>query len=318
MYETNDLQPVVGHFAGIDSIHRTKLIRKITDRVSVIDLDSLQHTIYNSSQVTSLKKKWEETTAEINRHQKEKKVVGSKNAIIKKIEKLRQKRDEVRDEIYDHWKDMMSNEIERLHREAQLPVLFFGFNIYPKDYRVSVVLPSLPSNGCWFFDTVPQSYASNQIKYHLDTYRDRIIKGNFPTNLLNLDYLAGKYNKFTSYYLRKKYSPLSKKNWSEAIQGRLNEIEESKRLPEVVYYASKTNHGDTILPKKGKPLVFYLTSQEALDSIRESVTPMSVIHLYRIPSSQCQVINGACQSIQTVFPLDSESVLLTAPTESSS
>ena len=312
------MQPVIGHFIGLDSIHKTKLIRKISDRVSVIDLDSLQHTIYNSPQVTSLKKKWEEITAEINRHQKEKKVVGSKNTIHKKIEKLRQKRDGIRDEIYEHWKEMMGNEIERLHQEAQLPVLFLGFNIYPKDYRVSVPVPSLPSNGCWFFDTVPQSYASNQIKYHLDTYRDRIIKGIFPTNLLNLDYLAAKYSKFTAYYLRKKYTPLSKKNWSEAIQQRLEEIEETKRLPEVVYYASKINHGDTILPKKGKPLVFYLTSQEALDSIRETGAPMSVIHLYRVPSCQCQVVNGICQSIQAVFPSDSESVLLTAPTESSS
>jgi hypothetical protein len=308
-------RPIVGHYVGMDDIHKAKLLRKINDKITVIDLDDMQRTIYNCQKVSILKKKWKEINEEIIRLQRQKRIVGSKNnALVKKIEKKKKSRDGTRDEIYQIWRDDMNEMIEKSCDLAIKPILFIGFNIYPKDYRVMAVLPLIRDDRKWFFDIVPDAFASNQIKHNLQTYQERIIKGTFPIDLIRFDYLKGRYSKFTAHYIRKKYHPLSKFQSLNRIETVLAEIEQTSSLPENLYYASMITHGDTILPKKKEPIVAYVTKDEALDAIRQKVKPMSVVQLYQISSSQFQLVNGVCQSHNPVSPSSVESILITLQT----
>lgn len=311
--------PIVGHYVGMDDIHKGKLLRRIADQVSLIDLDEMQRQIYNSAAMTVLKKKWKKISEEITQLQRQKRLTKSKNTgLLEKLEKKRKARDLVRDEIYQKWKEEMEELIEQACDRASKPILFIGFNIYPKDYRVMVSLPMIRADRRWFFDIVPQTFASNQIKHNLQTYQDRIIKGTFPIDLIRLDYLAAKYTKFTSYYLRKKYAPLSKDRALDQINKVLAEIATAATLPEYLYYASSIAHGDTIVPRKREPIIGYASKDEALAEIRSKVKPMSVVQLYQIASSQFQLVDGRCQSLNPVFPVSVESILITLQTTENS
>lgn len=225
-----------------------------------------------------------------------------------------EKRNNIKKKIHEIWKNKLNKLLEDdLEKYAKNKVLIIGFNIFPKDYRVKINIPNLNKIGKLIFNLKPEIYASNQIKYYINVYANRIIKGVFPLNLLNLHYLANKYDKFTNFYAHHGYVYVEHNKLLDLIVKLENRVSEKENLADkTVYVATLYKSGDIIPINSKKPLEGFLTKEEAINQIRHTNNPNNMpIYVYKIKADQFDLNNGKIIASNAIHPFEEESILLT-------
>lgn len=313
----------VAHVIGLDEIHKKNLIKQLPRHIMAIDLDNIQQTIYNHKDITKQKLIWSQISNDILVKRKQKKLIGSKriktNNLDKEIKKLMYKRNIIRKNIHNTWKDKMLEMIDKIREQhSKQNILYLGYNIFPKDYRVKINIPipispnySKYSNKI-IFDVRASNYAANQIKFYLKTYSERIIKGNFPLNLLKKEYLVEKYEKITQFYDKQGYKPVQQDKLMDAILLLDKQVLDLKKISDKnIFVATLFKSGDTIPVNKNMPIEGFLTKQEAINNIRPKIKKNVPIFLYEIKAEQFQMANGKIIATKPINPLNEESFLLT-------
>lgn len=311
---------VIGHIIGIDEIHKRKLIRLLPLHIKVIDLDLIQQFIYEGKEITSKKLEWANLCQKIIIKKKQKALIKNSKNFDEDINRLLAKRNDINKEIHDIWKDDLSRIIDKeINKLDKYHILFIGFHIFPKDYRIRVNLPirsiiisnSKISNKI-IFNIRPKIYAANQIKFYLEKYSDRIIMGKFPLDLLNTSYLSSKYDKFTHYYSKLDYCYVDHKILCSVIKQLDEELSSFSKLSnKTVYVATTFKCKDVIPVMANKPIEGYFTKEEAIDNIRRRIKKKIAIYVYKIRAEQFEMIDGKLASRHELYPMDEESLLLT-------
>jgi len=310
---------VIGHIIGMDEMHKNKLTKKLPLHIRVIDLDDLQQTIYNHINIANQKKMWTQISQNINILKKQNKMIESKGIRTKntenEINKLLNERNIVKKNIHAIWKNMMSDAInDKLDQYKKYHILFIGFNIFPKDYRIRINIPVpllISPNNKIIFDIKPTMYASNQIKFYLKKYSDKIIRGVFPLNLLQMEYLVSKYEKFTQFYDNLGYEWVDQKMLFNIIQKLDTQICQIEEIPNNVYVATLYKSSDIIPVNSRTPVQGFMTKNEAIDNIQSKIIPGTPIYLYEINANQFHMIDGKLMAINTLNVINFESLLLT-------
>ncbi|AYV85129.1 MAG: hypothetical protein Satyrvirus4_26 [Satyrvirus sp.] len=339
---------IIGHIIGLDEIHKRNLLKELPDSIKIIDLDNMQQIIYNDTEIANQKIIWADISKTILEYKKQRKIAKTK------IKKLFQERKNVKKYIHELWHNKMSKTIdaEISNAENASHILFVGFNIFPKDYRVKINIPvsSVPNSEISnkiIFDTEPNNYASNQIKFYLNKYSEKIIRGEFPLNLLKVEYLENKYQKFRNFYEKHGYSLIKK----DQLVGKINNIGSEivpllqnnkidielvkggdstetsvqKNSSENVSTADTATTADTadtiyvailfksgnIIPVNGKtPIEGFLTKEEAIQNIRPKLKRNAPIYLYKVGAEQFDKINGKIMATKTLVADSGEAFLL--------
>lgn len=310
---------IIGHIIGLDDIHKKKLIKILPKQIKVVDLDTIQQKIYNDKELVKEKIEWSEISKQLLIKKKQKKLIGSKrigsNNIDKQIQKLMNKRNTVRRKIHNIWKDKMSQQINALIPPDN-HILFVGFNIFPKDYRVKINLPvqaiADKTSNKIIYSTKPTSFAANQIKYYLKTYNKKIIEGSFNLSLLNTQYLASKYEKFTDYYQKQGYQPINKNELITTIQKLDKQLSDRDKIINQIVYVAMPYKTDGLIPVNSRtPIEGFFTRDDALTNIKTKMKPNIPIYLYKTKADQFQVVNGKLMAVNEIMVDDEESILLT-------
>lgn len=308
---------IVCHIIGLDEIHKKKLIKHLPNHIKPIDLDKMQQMVYNDTDIIKQKLIWQQISKDILIRRKQKNLIGSKKIVSKNfdkdIKKMMTKRNMVRQNIHYLWKTKMTNNINKYLRQYRKDnILFLGFNIFPKDYRIRINI-ELPPNSLnkIIFDIKPNIYSANQIKFYLTAYSDRIIKGTFPLNLLKIDYLSEKYEKFTRYYEKLQYAPVN----NESLMSTINKLD--KQLVDIkkisgknIFIATLYKSGDTIPVNTKTPIEGFLTKEAAINNIRQKLKKYGPIYLYEIKAEQFSMVDGKLIAVQPLYPIREESFLL--------
>lgn len=307
---------ILAHIIGLDEIHKKKLIKEIPKTITIIDLDAIQQYIYNHKNITEKKILWSSISQDININRKQKKLIGTNGInssnIDKKIKKLLNQRKSVKQEIHQLWKQMMTENINRKIAKHQYNhLVFIGFNIYPKDYRVKVNLSTELSNN-FYIDCTPKIYASNQIKYYINNFSDKIINGSFPLNLLKHDYLETRYDKFINYYINANYTGILIDKLLDKLLLLSSQIIDTNQLGgSVVYVATIYKSGDVIPVNSRTPIEGFLSRNDAIDNIKSKIKNNSSVYIYEIDSKQFKMIEGKLVAQHELYPINEESCLLT-------
>lgn len=316
---------VLGHIVGLDEIHKNKLIKELPENINVIDIDKFQTKIYNGAELSLLKQRWEGYNKKIVNGKKRKIemdqcTIGAKNLDVQ-IKKNIQKREETKRNIYDTWKKQLSlainDKIEQCHSGDGGDILFVGFNIFPKDYRIKINLPIPELTNKIIFDSDPHIYASNQIKFYLQNYKQKIIKGTFPVRMLDFTYMTKKYEKFSKYYLKQQYNLVQKGNMLDVIVDlqKREQIELIKRefiSSHKFIYVSILHKSTDIIPVNSKmPIEGFADKNDAINSTREKNKRKLIIYTYKISADQFELIDGKFMATKTLYPDEEESLLLT-------
>lgn len=338
------MNKVLCHIVGIDEIHKIKLRSQLPSDIKIVDLDEIQQYVYNHADIVKQKKLWEQISCNVNVIKKQAKLSGSNRT--DEIELLMKQRNDVRIKIHQIWKQKMSDIIDtKLKKYSQYWIIIIGFNIYPKDYRVKINISlSFSGTNKIIFDIEPTAFASNQIKYYLDKYSDRIIKGVFQLNLLKFDYLSRKYEKFSTFYQKNGYSCVPADNllhvitnlqkisnvttpesinevqlidnhsvqlFSQQIQSSSNSTSITRTITKPIYVATIYKSGDIIPVNAKTPIEGYHTRQAAIDSIKSRVKRNMPIYVYQIDPSQFHMQNGKLIAAQALYPSNESSLMLT-------
>ncbi|XWV26126.1 hypothetical protein QJ857_gp0954 [Tupanvirus soda lake] len=316
---------IIGHVVGIDEIHKKQLIKQLPKHIKVIDLDNIQQIIYNDKEIIEQKNIWTDMTKNILIMKKQHTLLASNGIKTKNIENevhvLMNKRNSIKQNIHKIWKEKMSDAVNNeINKYDNYHILFIGFNIFPKDYRIriNIPLPLLSINnesGKYFnkmiYDIKPATYASNQIKYYLKNYADRIIRGVFPLDLLNLQYLICKYEKFSQFYDRLGYVHVPQNELFNVILKLDKQLYEIEKLPNNVYVATIYKSGDTIPVNMTTPIQGFLTKEEAINNLREKVSSGTPIYVYEVKANQFHMLDGKLIATKVLNPVNEESLLLT-------
>jgi hypothetical protein len=162
------------------------------------------------------------------------------------------------------------------------------------------------------FDIKPHIFAANQIKYYLKTYSDRIIKGIFPLNLLNTEYLANKYDKFFQFHDKLGYRPVENNDILHTIEKLDKQIIGIEKISnQNIFVATIYKSGDTIPFNSKTPIEGFLTKQQAIDSLRFKIKNSTPIYIYEVRTTQFNMIDGKLMATQVLNPINEESYLLT-------
>lgn len=317
---------IIGHIIGLDEIHKKKLIKQLSNHIKIIDLDEIQQTVYNNDDIDKQKKNWENISNNILIRKKQNKLIGSKNNksnnIENEIKKLVIERNRVQQNIHNTWKDNISDYINtQLVNHDDHDILFIGFNIFPKDYRIKInlplpIIPTDPNNPLYsnkiIFDIKPIKYAANQIKYYLQKYSDKIIRGSFPIKLLQIDYLVNKYEKFTQFYDKQGYKLVPQDEIYSLIIQLDKQLIESKNISgKNIYIATIYKSGDIIPVNINTPIEGFLTKDEAINHIRPKLKNNVPIYIYEIKADDFHLHNGKIIATRPLKPFNEESMLLT-------
>lgn len=305
---------VIAHIIGLDEIHKRKLLIKLLPIMKIIDLDSLQQTIHNCEDIVMIKNIWANTTDQIIFLRK-KMLSCKKNVPVslkKQIDELISFRNQTRKNMYIVWKDKMSTEIsDLLQKYHDHKIALIGFNVHPKDYRIKINLPDIENK--YVYDIESTDFASNQIKYYLNTFSNQIIKGSFPINLLKHDYVSTKHKKLTNFFYKQGYQSIH----HNSLYTMMKKLATSKYIDivtheDLLFVPSIYKTGDTILADVKNPIIGY----ETYDDAKQAIMPKSVknqpIYIYQVPLKQFEHINNQYVSTKILYPVDEDSVLLSS------
>lgn len=244
------------HLVCLDEIHKMNLIKQISKNISIIDLDSIQLFVQKSPEIRKEKMIWSKISSKIYTIKKKQqilcksgtsKIKYDKQIFENQIKRQINLKNKTKIKIHNIWKNKMLFEIKKKINLINNNYIFVGFNIYPKDYRIKVDLDldkSSKINNCIAFDIHSKLYAANQIKYYLHAYSNKIINGEFPLNLLKIEYLCEKYDKIVNYYSKKNYILKNKHQIINYIENINLKIKENIKLQSIS--KSIFTHGSNI------------------------------------------------------------------------
>lgn len=314
---------ILAHIVGLDEIHKNKLIKKLPQSIKVIDLDKIQQLIYNDKDIIKQKNIWGTLTKEINLYHRQQKLIGSKrtktNFIHDNVRKTNRKRNIIKRHIHKLWKTKMETLTNtELYINRKNNIVFIGFNIFPKDYRIRFTIPlndlyinsSIKIYNKLIFETKSKIYAANQIKYYIHKFENKIINGTFPLNLLKIDYLANKYDKFTTFYYKLGYHFIQSEDILKMITN-LNKISLSKKNVSKVYLATLYKSSNSIPVDINRPIEGYYTRKEAINAIKKKINKPTTIFLYELNIGQFNIVNNKLLATKELKPLKEEMLLLT-------
>lgn len=336
---------IIGHIIGLDEIHKQNLIKTLPDYIKVIDLDKFQQEIYNDKKMVDQRAIWTKIGESISVKRNQRKLFNPKknrsnrsksskneNPIDIAISKLVQKRNQIKQQIHEFWKESMTEKINSdlesvTESSPDSHVLFIGFNIYPKDYRQKVILPiedfftNKNGNGNKYFNKImfgikSNRYAENQIKYYLHRYPHKIINGTFPLNLLKPEYIASKYDKFTDYYYGHGYDFVAANELKHFILRLDKQLDTQLKLKDnlkdkFVYVATQYKTGPIIPFISKMPIEGFFNKENALLTIKSKMQRNGPVYLYQVPANQFNLIDGKLIANQALRPVESEEMLLT-------
>ncbi|AGD92500.1 hypothetical protein LBA_00582 [Megavirus lba] len=318
---------IVCHIVGLDEIHKKRLI-KYLNQCHFIDLDNIQQKIHNKQNLIDQKNLWSQMSQKITILKNQQKNTNTKTSKYESnmINQLIDDRNNVKKTIHDIWKHEMSKVYKQeLNNSNNKKIIIIGFNIFPKDYRVkmkieiqplSINLNDISYNNTIIYDINPFDYASNQIKFYLNKYQDKIIRGTFPLNLLKQDYLKNKYEKITDCYSKQGYVRINKKYIIESINQFLEQSLIHQQIMEhiidnIVYVATFYKAKDIIQANPKLPIYGFITKQEALNDIKPRIKKQIPIYIYQVHSDHFQIQDGKLVSIKPVKIIEFEPILLT-------
>ncbi|AFX92639.1 hypothetical protein CE11_00613 [Megavirus courdo11] len=318
---------IVCHIVGLDEIHKKRLI-KYLNQCHFIDLDNIQQKIHNKQNLIDQKNLWSQMSQKITILKNQQKNTNTKTSKYESnmINQLIDDRNNVKKTIHDIWKHEMSKVYKQeLNNSNNKKIIIIGFNIFPKDYRVkmkieiqplSINLNDISFNNTIIYDINPFDYASNQIKFYLNKYQDKIIRGTFPLNLLKQDYLKNKYEKITDCYSKQGYVRINKKYIIESINQFLEQSLIHQQIMEhvidnIVYVATFYKAKDIIQANPKLPIYGFITKQEALNDIKPRIKKQIPIYIYQVHSDHFQIQDGKLVSIKPVKIIEFEPILLT-------
>nr|WBF70698.1 hypothetical protein [Megavirus caiporensis] len=318
---------IVCHIVGLDEIHK-KMLKKHLNQCHFIDLDNIQQKIHNKQNLIDQKNIWSQISQKITILKNQKKNANMKTLKYESniIKQLTNERNNIKKTIHDIWKYEMFEEFKKeLNNCSDKKTIIIGFNIFPKDYRVKIKIKiqSLTINLCntsynntIIYDIDPLDYASNQIKFYLNKYRDKIIRGTFPLNLLKQDYLKNKYEKITDCYSKQGYNRINKKYIIESVSKFLEQSLINQRIIDnivdnIIYVATFHKAKDIIYANSKLPIYGFITKQEALNDIKPRIKKQIPIYIYQVYSDHFQVQEGKLVSIKPVKIIEFEPILLT-------
>lgn len=222
---------IIGHIVGLDEIHKNKL-SKILTNIKIIDLDHIQQAVYNKETIIKEKINWTQANRDIALKQKQKRVLKNDKGIARldnQIKKLLIKRKNINKNIHDLWREKINDIlISEINSCAKDYILFVGYHIFPKDFRIRVKLPinEMKINNRLIYNISSEKYAANQIKYYLKVYQNKIINGAFPIKLLQKEYLVDRHEKLNNLYDKLGYKLLSEKPIREHLLELIKEHQE--------------------------------------------------------------------------------------------
>ncbi|AVG46299.1 hypothetical protein [Acanthamoeba polyphaga mimivirus] len=318
---------IVCHIVGLDEIHKKRLI-KYLNQCHFIDLDNIQQKIHNKQNLIDQKNLWSQMSQKITILKNQQKNTNTKTSKYESnmINQLIDDRNNVKKTIHDIWKHEMSKVYKQeLNNSNNKKIIIIGFNIFPKDYRVkmkieiqplSINLNDISYNNTIIYDINPFDYASNQIKFYLNKYQDKIIRGTFPLNLLKQDYLKNKYEKITDCYSKQGYVRINKKYIIESInqffeQSLIHQQIMEHIIDNIVYVATFYKAKDIIQANPKLPIYGFITKQEALNDIKPRIKKQIPIYIYQVHSDHFQIQDGKLVSIKPVKIIEFEPILLT-------
>jgi hypothetical protein len=317
---------IVGHIVGMDEIHKRKFIHsleKINPSIRVIDLDRLQQLIYNHKDTIKQKLIWSQVSKDVITFQNQKKLLGSKKVSHKnidtKIKEFMQKRNDIKRNIHDIWKDMMKKHINsEIESNPNAHILFVGFNIFPKDFRIKVNLDmsNIPANSKnpnkIIINIKSDMYAMNQIKYYLTAHHNKIIKGVFPINLLKSSYVGEKYEKVTNYYHNHDYQLIDQEKLLDIISKLVEQITVQDRIKNQTFFIATLFKSEDLIPiGQNKSMEVFLTKDEAVNAVKSKIKKNRPIFVYQIDSSSVVFLENKYYLNSGVQPINEESILLT-------
>ncbi|QGR54020.1 hypothetical protein [Moumouvirus maliensis] len=311
----NIMNNILCHIIGLDEIHKKKLI-KSHKNIEFIDLDDIQQKIHNDEDILNQKNIWNEMSKKI--------CILKNQKIFDEINDLVDERNKIKKQIHNLWKEKIKKYYyDRIDKCKNKTIIILGFNIFPKDYRIKFNLDMLIYstnydnkyyNNKIIYDISPIDYACNQIKYYLNKYQDKIIKGTFPLNLLKQDYLISKYQKFTDFYLKQGYNFVTKdfiNNIINQFYHMQNEYSGKIKTSNIIYIAITFKAGKIIPANKKMPIEGFMTRIEALDNLKPKINNTTPVYLYESNIDQFEIQNGKFISTKPINIINEESLLLT-------
>jgi hypothetical protein len=342
----------IAHIVGLDEINKRILHKKLSAHVQVIDLDKIQYLVYNHRAIKSLKNIWSRYAKDLILLKDQKKYAGKSSktqasnqrgkSFDKKIQLTHANKKKINEKIHQTWKEKMNKYIQKLiesHDEDKKKnnkqsggsknrifetttddqvkesrdIVFFGFNIFPKDYRVKVQLPikriggANKSDQLYNFiqaDIPSEEFTSNTIKYNLKKYEEKITHGKFPLSMLDVNYLSKKQEKFNLSYekLGYKYQNLNEIpkiifQLTRNLQTKHTKID-TKPLYLVLPYklSSGTIPVDTFRSIKG-----FTSPKDAMTNYQLNTKNNStIIYLYTVSPHSFHLINGELNAVSNI------------------
>ncbi|AGF85242.1 hypothetical protein QJ854_gp540 [Moumouvirus goulette] len=317
------MNKILCHIIGLDEIHKKKLI-KSQKNIKFIDLDNIQQKIHNDQDIIHHKNLWNDISKKIFILKNQQKILKQKNKTNNDINDLICERNEIKKKIHNFWKEKIKLYfLGHLNKCGDKPIIIIGFNIFPKDYRIKFNIDMLIFstryddkfyNNKIIYDISSIDYASNQIKFYLNRYQDKIIKGTFPLNLLKQDYLISKYQKFTDFYLKQGYNFVTKDFLVDIINqfyDTFNQYSGKINNNNIIYIAIIFKAGKIIPANNKMPIEGFITRQEALENIKPKINNTTPVYLYESNIDQFEIQNGKFISTKPINIINEESLLLT-------
>ena len=165
---------VICHIVGVNSDIKGKLINFLTSKkinINVIDLDLITDKINQTKEMSEFYKELDELSEKA------------------KLKTNLKRNKEIEKNMINFWKTKFQEDLDIEVKKYNNKIILIGLSTYFKNHRINVKIDSKLK----FFVRVNLTlHAQNIIENNLNNYRNEIISGNFPLNLLDLDHLIQK------------------------------------------------------------------------------------------------------------------------------
>lgn len=192
------MDKVLCHIVGVNSSIKGKLINFLTSKkinINVIDLDLITDKINQSKEMNELFKQIEN--------------IEDKSKKIKDIEKS----------MVTEWKTKFQKDLDSEIKKHKDKIILIGMSSYFKNHRINVKIDCKLK----FFVRVNLTiHAQNIIENNLNNYKNEIINGTFPLNLLDLESLIQKREILINIYKKFGYQLKSLNSIIEIIASNYN------------------------------------------------------------------------------------------------
>lgn len=312
---------IIGHIVCLDDKTKKKLIDDFS-YINIIDLDKIANDSYNNEEVQQYKNQMIKLSEGIAALQKKIKLLQVDNKIKVSIDKLidivskkKNRRCILRSYLKSTWKSTCNEMIDDLIKKSKLSYhLFIGYNVYPYDHRIKIDLglkmrqDRIPTHIIYDIDT--DVYAQCQIQFYLDTYREKIIRGQFNLNLLKKEHVTKRFEKLLEYYDGINYKFISPESINSHIYMLYKIAKDSVSVQDrVIYFATYHRIKNNIPINPKHPLEGFVDRSEAINRARELNTKKLPIYLYKTTGNNFNLVGGKLLAYANCDVELSESIL---------